>query len=267
MLCARTNAAKRRSNARVVARRSGVDDAEWRQTNASGNGRGRDRLNLTPHSSRAQQSKRRPWTWTWTWTLLPTAHSHWAALTLWTAAQRHMPSQSHSRTILSHPWPHRVLCARLEAVRYSSQQPATSSLIGILLTTLHSVVHVSASLRSMVAVTHLRFPALVALLCWLVASPAASAPNATEYWRPVLHYSPRVNWINDPVSRTAPLSAAATSYRPTSCPVHDRPPSHLAAASVCTRRTGWCTTRPPSCTTSSASTRRRYAHFTRSHIG
>ena len=50
----------------------------------------------------------------------------------------------------------------------------------------------------MVTTAQLRFVCLVALLSLLLASPAASAPNATEYWRPVLHYSPRVNWINDP---------------------------------------------------------------------
>ena len=39
---------------------------------------------------------------------------------------------------------------------------------------------------------------LLASCTLCLATPATSAANDTEYWRPVLHYSPRINWINDP---------------------------------------------------------------------
>ena len=39
---------------------------------------------------------------------------------------------------------------------------------------------------------------LVFSLTVLLAPSPVSAANVTDYWRPVLHYSPRINWINDP---------------------------------------------------------------------
>ena len=67
------------------------------------------------------------------------------------------------------------------------------------------------------------------------ASPIAAAvhslaPAATEYWRPVLHYTPLKNWINDPVSRhqvadRSHRATAATSFRSqhTSAQLSDSP--------------------------------------------